>query len=196
MIKNESRYVGVNSTNPSFLAERKIAQLFKWKQVLKFFLRVTAPFRQRQVLTPGLFRTCISSWSAMCLFRKYFYRTTGKNQHYMMLLPRPTLLLTTWLKRKWKTTCIWKRTGLLLPLPKFFSKTTSLLSKCLYSLLYSLFYLSITAKWKKKYPGSRVWALPCLMFFVIFTPTVATTIEIMTTIEIIISIVVENEFQT
>ena len=38
-------------------------------------------------------------------------------------------------------------------------------------------FLFINNSEMKKYPGSRVWALPCLMFFVIFTPTVVTTIE-------------------
>ena len=81
-----------------------------------------------------------------------------------MLLLQPIQLLTTLLKRKRETKCIWKRSLLLLPLPKFSPQTTSLFSKGLYSLLYSLSYLSTISKKKSL-------SIKLLDVFVIFSPT-------------------------
>ena len=42
--------------------ENKIVQLFKWKITDSWIaLRVTVPFRQKELLAPGLFRLCLSS---------------------------------------------------------------------------------------------------------------------------------------
>ena len=42
--------------------ENKIVQLFKWKFTDSWIaLRVTVPFRQKELLAPGLFRLCLSS---------------------------------------------------------------------------------------------------------------------------------------
>ena len=134
--------------------EKKIVQLFQWKLTDSWIARrVTVPFRQKELLAPGLFRLWLNSnVQCACLNNSIFLERQGK------------ISRTVWCYSTHPPTSSqydWKENGKRNAFERWPFLSHSQISSQFNVFIISKCYVNNN---DGKYPRSRFWALDCLTF--------------------------------